>query len=124
MSFRADGILSVLIAASALAQPNQSNQEPRYLQGIYVKVYASDASSIPTLAANPAIAGLTLSVPWVDLNPNPPTSTTLPEPLDCKHLPNYAPGDSYDWTLLDAGFCAAAAANPPRTIWLNADAGV
>ncbi|HLK67471.1 MAG TPA: IPT/TIG domain-containing protein [Bryobacteraceae bacterium] len=91
---------------------------PRYPQGVYVIVGPNEVKDVNLLAANPAISGLTVYVEWSTLNPNPPTISQLPAPLDCSNLPHHDASDPYDWSIPDAAFCAVASVSPPKTVQL------
>ena len=101
----------------------ETTQMPRYPQGVYVNIGndipgsgAADASQLPTILGNHAVSGLTVMMPWSDLNPNPPTSGQLPAPLNCGNLPTYSASDPYDWSIPDAIFCGASSSSPPKTV--------
>jgi hypothetical protein len=109
----------------------QTTQVPRHPQGVYVLVGPvvlgskvinpgpDQAADADLLAKNPGVAGLSVYVQWSVLNPNPPKDNRLPDSLDCSKLKGHTdPTDPYDWSLIDAAFCAAASASPPRTITL------
>jgi hypothetical protein len=62
------------------------------------------------LVNNAAVSGLALEVNWSTLNPNQPTAAISPPPLDCTH-PRSTADPAYDWTSVDAAFCAVESWN-------------